>query len=269
MRLGGRPCRQCQPHCTGECHTFALGVGRALTKPAKILSQWLMVTPIVRRFGLAVPLTASTNGFGSAFASDSPQAGFGSHGRRLTGVPSHLRIAAKRAWLPRCPVKTRPKARRRPTSAETTQRDLGRNIERLVCSLQKPILVVTDTFAEPKRVMIAFDGGTVTRKGVRMVAASPLFKGLPVHLLMSGSKRQDTDEQIDWDRQTLEAGGFEVSAAVVPGDAELVIAGAVAEREIDVLIMGAYSHSPLRRLLMGSKTTELLRATRIPTLLLR
>lgn len=158
---------------------------------------------------------------------------------------------------------------RRGQSAETTQRDLGRNIERLVCSLQKPILAVTDTFSEPKRVMIAFDGGIVTRKGVRMIAASPLFKGLPMHLLMSGSKRQDADKQLDWARQTLEAGGFDVSAAVIPGDAEIVIAGAVAEREIDVLIMGAYSHSPLRRLLMGSKTTELLRATRIPTLLLR
>ena len=37
----------------------------------------------------------------------------------------------------------------------------------------------------------------------------------------------------------------------------------------DVLVMGAYTHSPLRSLFMGSKTTDLLRAARIPTLLLR
>lgn len=106
MRLGGRPCRQCQPHCTGERRMCALGVGRALAKQADILSQWLMVTPIVRRFGLAAPLTASTNGFGPAFASDSPQAGFGSHGRRLTDAPSHLRTAAKRARLPAHYIRT-------------------------------------------------------------------------------------------------------------------------------------------------------------------
>jgi nucleotide-binding universal stress UspA family protein len=33
--------------------------------------------------------------------------------------------------------------------------------------------------------------------------------------------------------------------------------------------MGAYSHSPLRSLLFGSKTSDLLRSSKIPTLLLR
>jgi hypothetical protein len=83
-----------------------LGRRSGLGQQAEILSQWLMVTPIVPRFGLAALLTASTNGFGPAFASDSPQAGLGSHGRRLTGVPSHLRIAAKRAWLPAHYIRT-------------------------------------------------------------------------------------------------------------------------------------------------------------------
>ena len=37
----------------------------------------------------------------------------------------------------------------------------------------------------------------------------------------------------------------------------------------DLLIMGAYTHSPWRQLFAGSKTTELRRAARVPTLLLR
>ena len=40
-------------------------------------------------------------------------------------------------------------------------------------------------------------------------------------------------------------------------------------QSIDLLVMGAYSHSPLRSLFLGSKTTDLLRAVRVPTLLLR
>ncbi len=43
----------------------------------------------------------------------------------------------------------------------------------------------------------------------------------------------------------------------------------VQEQGIDMLIMGAYSHSPLRSLLFGSKTSDLLRSAKIPTLLLR
>jgi nucleotide-binding universal stress UspA family protein len=149
----------------------------------------------------------------------------------------------------------------------------------VVRGLHKPILSVTAEFSEPRRVLIAFDGGGVTRRGVEMVAASPLFKGLPVHLLMSGKAQQDAPKQhewsqhewaqLEWAKKTLASAGFDVSAELIPGDAESVIARYVKEQEIDMLIIGAYSHSPLRRLLFGSKTADLLRSSRIPTLLLR
>jgi nucleotide-binding universal stress UspA family protein len=158
---------------------------------------------------------------------------------------------------------------RRGVSAEATQRDLGRNVERVVRALHKPILAVTDSFTEPRRVMIAFDGGIVTRRGVEMVAASPLFRGLPVHLLMSGKESQQASKQLEWAKTTLEAANFDIFPSLIPGDAESVIAKAIREQEIDMLIMGAYSHSPLRSLLFGSKTSDLLRSSKVPTLLLR
>jgi len=158
---------------------------------------------------------------------------------------------------------------RRGESAETTKRDLGRNVERVARALRKPILTVTENFKEPQRAMIAFDGGITTRRGVRMVAESPLFKGLPVHLLMSGKDSADARKQLDWARRTLEEAGFEAPASLVPGDAESIIAHTVKEQGIDLLIMGAYAHSPLRTLLFGSKTSDLLRSATIPTLLLR
>jgi nucleotide-binding universal stress UspA family protein len=158
---------------------------------------------------------------------------------------------------------------RRGESAEHTQRDLGRNVERVVRSLHKPILTITEGFTEPNRVMIAFDGGIVTRRGVAMVAASPLFAGLPVHLLMSGKESRDAPRQLEWAMNALETAGFDATTSLIPGDAESVIAKAVRDLDIDILIMGAYSHSPLRTLFLGSKTSDLLRSARIPTLLLR
>ncbi len=158
---------------------------------------------------------------------------------------------------------------RRGESAEHTQRNLGRHVERVVRALHKPILAITEGFTEPRRVMIAFDGEIVTRRGVEMVAASPLFKGLPVHLLMCGKEKQVASKELEWARKTLESAGFDAPASLIPGDAERVIAQAVKNQGIDILIMGAYSHSPLRSLLFGSKTTDLLRASTIPTLLLR
>ena len=158
---------------------------------------------------------------------------------------------------------------RRGEAAEHTQRDLGRNVERVVRALHKPILTVTAEFSEPRRVLIAFDGGSVTRRGVEMVANCAIFQGLPVHLLMSGKEIQDGPKQFEWAKKTLETAGLEVPAALIPGDAESVIARYVKEQDIDMLIIGAYSHSPLRSLLFGSKTSDLLRSSRIPTLLLR
>lgn len=158
---------------------------------------------------------------------------------------------------------------RRGASAELTQRDLGRNVEQVVRALSKPILTVTEGFREPHRVMIAFDGSAITRDGVKMVADSPLFQGLPIHLLMSGRQSAEAARQLAWAKATLESAGFEAPAELIPGDPESVIARTVREREIDMLIMGAYTHSPLRSLFFGSKTADLLRSATIPTLLLR
>ncbi|EED32636.1 UspA [gamma proteobacterium NOR5-3] len=157
---------------------------------------------------------------------------------------------------------------RRGESAQSTQRDLGRNVERVVRAVSKPILTVTQGFSEPERIMFAFDGSAVTRRGVEMIANSALFRGLPIILLMSGKVNPDGSKKLDWAEHTLSAAGYTVTKKLIPGDAEAVIAKTVKDESIDLLIMGAFGHSPLRTLLFGSKTADLLRSSGIPTLLL-
>lgn len=158
---------------------------------------------------------------------------------------------------------------RRGVSAEHTQRDLGRNVESVVRNLNQPILTVTEDFRPPQAALIAFDGGRMSRRGVQLVSQSPLFKGLKVHLLMSGKVRADSRKQLDSANKMLRDAGFDGSAELISGDPETVIARQVHHHAIDMLIMGAYSHSPIRSMLFGSKTTDLLRAAKIPALLLR
>jgi nucleotide-binding universal stress UspA family protein len=158
---------------------------------------------------------------------------------------------------------------RRGEAAETTQRDLGRNVESVVRALDRPILAVTEGFTPPRRIMFAFDGGAMTRRGVDIVAASPLFRGLPILLLMSGKASADASRKLEAAREKLDRAGFDVESVLIPGDAETVIARTAQERDIDLMIMGAFGHSPLRSLLFGSKTADLLRSSTLPTLLLR
>lgn len=146
---------------------------------------------------------------------------------------------------------------------------LGKHLEWVVRSATRPVLVVTENYHEPKKVLFAFDGSGVTRKGVEMLARSPLLRGLQLQLLMAGDPGSSDRKQLDAAIEALLANGIEATASIQPGSPHEVIRDALAHGGFDLLVMGAYSHSPLRSLLFGSKTSEMLKTANVPTLLLR
>ena len=146
---------------------------------------------------------------------------------------------------------------------------IGSHLENVVRTLHRPILVIPSDYSEPQRILIAFDGSATTRKAVEMVAASPLFRGLPCHLVMVGADKAEAREQLDWARATLERAGFQVIAGIRSGHVEEVLCAYRTEHAIDLIVMGAYGHSKIREFLVGSTTTKLIRQSRVPLLLLR
>jgi nucleotide-binding universal stress UspA family protein len=146
---------------------------------------------------------------------------------------------------------------------------IGSHLENVVRTLHRPILVVPSGYTEPQRILIAFDGSATTRKAVEMVASSPLFRGLPCHVVMVGADKAEAREQLDWARTTLEKAGFEVAASMRSGQVEDVLCAYRTEHAIDLIVMGAYGHSKIREFLVGSTTTKLIRQSKIPLLLLR
>jgi len=158
---------------------------------------------------------------------------------------------------------------KRGESAEFAAEHIGSHLERVIRAMSRPILVTTETFRAPRRIMLAFDGSATTRKGVEMVAGSPLFRGLPCHLVMVGADTADARAQLARARQTLENAGFETPASILPGEPESVLAGYRQENDIDLMIMGAYGHSRMRQLFVGSTTTAMIRNSSVPLLLLR
>lgn len=146
---------------------------------------------------------------------------------------------------------------------------IGSHLENVVRTLHRPILVIPSDYTEPQRILIAFDGSATTRKAVEMVAASPLFRGLPCHLVMVGADKAESREPLDWARTTLERAGFQVIAGIRSGHVEEVLCAYRTEHAIDLIVMGAYGHSRIREFLVGSTTTKLIRQSRVPLLLLR
>ena len=141
---------------------------------------------------------------------------------------------------------------------------LDHHVERVIRSVKRPVLVATQ-----ERFVMAFDGSATARKTVAMVATSPLLKGLPVLVAMAGADNATTQQQLEWARGTLEAVGFEVTLAAVPGEPEQALPALVQSEGAGLLVMGAYGHSRIRQLIVGSTTTTLLRLSEVPVLILR
>ncbi|GAA5175988.1 MULTISPECIES: universal stress protein [Halomonadaceae] len=158
---------------------------------------------------------------------------------------------------------------KRGESAHRASEHLGSNLERVVRAMHRPILMVPERYRAPERVMIAFDGSKTTRKGVQMIADSPLFKGLACHVVMIGADIADIQAQLDWALDILNDTGIKAHGAIRAGEVEASLHEYQHEHAIDLLVMGAYGHSRIRQLLVGSTTTAMLRNADIPLLLLR
>lgn len=146
---------------------------------------------------------------------------------------------------------------------------IGHQVERVIRALSRPVWVVTENFKIPQRVLIAFDGSTTARKATEMVAQSPLFKGIPLHVVMVASENHDNQNELNWAQERLQEADFDVTASLEQGDVEKTLLEYVAEHAIDVMVMGAYGHSRIREFFVGSHTNRLLNSTQIPLLLLR
>lgn len=145
---------------------------------------------------------------------------------------------------------------------------LGSNLERVVRSVRRPVLVASRRSRPIARFMIAFDDSATTRKCVEMVALSPLFRGLQCHVVAVG-ERAAAGDGLARARDRLAEAGFAPDVHVLQGDPAEVIAHHVDALGIDLLVMGAYGHSRIRALIVGSTTTQLLGTCEIPMLLLR
>lgn len=102
-----------------------------------------------------------------------------------------------------------------------------------------------------------------------MVCDSRLFQGIPCELLLIGPSTQDVQLELQRAREKLEYAGYSVNAEILAGEVEDTLLAEIDRRGAGMLVMGAYGHSRIRHILVGSTTTNLLRRTPVPLLLLR
>ncbi|MBL9188272.1 MAG: universal stress protein [Opitutaceae bacterium] len=154
--------------------------------------------------------------------------------------------------------------------ADFAKGHLGSNLERVVRTCRRPVLVASRAFQPIERFLLAYDGSPSAKKAVAYAATHPLLRGLDCHLLAVGAANSTLAADLAGARDQLFAAGYVVQADLVAGgNVEDLIAAAVKKEKTNLLVMGAYGHSRIRHLILGSTTTTMIRTVPIPVLLFR
>ncbi|RTE86697.1 MULTISPECIES: universal stress protein [Gammaproteobacteria] len=146
---------------------------------------------------------------------------------------------------------------------------IGHQVERVIRAMTKPVWVVSGEFKAPEKIMIAYDHSATAKKAVDMVAGSPLFRELPVDLVMVDNDSIEHQSQVNEAAEKLKSEGFSVTTHIIQGEVESAINSFAETNQIDAIIMGAYGHSRIREFLVGSHTNALIGSAKVPLLLLR
>lgn len=156
---------------------------------------------------------------------------------------------------------------KRGIAAEHDMLHLGMNLESVVRSSKKPVLVASRVFKPINRLLIAFDGGKSVSKAIDHLANSPVFKDIECQLLTVGSESSKGGQKIQQAAEQLRNAGFSVDVDTEQGQPEEVISRHVETDGFDLLVMGGYGHSHIRNFFVGSTTSAMLASCKIPVLL--
>lgn len=154
-------------------------------------------------------------------------------------------------------------------SSAAAGRRVGSQLETVIRSVHRPVFLVPDEFTVPRSAMLAFDGSPTAFRSIELLAGTPVFRGMPFHLLLVGADTEKHRAQLQQAKDALAPQGLEVHVAIRDGNVEHTLHAYQEEHDIDVLIMGAYGHSRIRRFLVGSTTTKMLQTAKKPMVVLR
>lgn len=146
---------------------------------------------------------------------------------------------------------------------------LNSQLETVMRSLHRPMLIINHDFKQPEKIMIAYDGSQAADKAVEMIANSALAKDLECHLVCVNKNIDTAAQLLQTASEKLSRAGLKLISAKLQGKAEQELCAYQESHKIDLTIMGAFSHTKLHDLFLGSFTVKMLLNSRQPVLLLR
>jgi len=157
---------------------------------------------------------------------------------------------------------------RRGVNAQFDYGLLGSTTEAVLRRSPKPVLVVPETFKEPKKPLLAYDGSPNASKAMHSAAEWAKTLDLPLTVIAASASGEE-DGLLEEARQYLKPYGIEAGFKSLKGDAPIVIESYYKDNGHDLLFMGTSHHSRLVEMVLGSTTEHVMRTVHGPFFLER
>jgi nucleotide-binding universal stress UspA family protein len=151
---------------------------------------------------------------------------------------------------------------------------LGSVAESVARNSGKPVLVIPENFMEIESMALAYDGSDSASKALDLALKLSEQNTWPLTVIIINSDSKKAAALI---AQVEEANQKDPEEPPIADCETVVLSGKesdeiikfMQEGSVELMVMGAYGHNRLRELLLGSTTSQVVRKSPIPVLLLR
>lgn len=157
---------------------------------------------------------------------------------------------------------------RRGVNARFEYQMQGSTTEAVLRKSPKPVLVVPETFTEPRNPLLAYDGSPNASRAMHSAAEWSKTLGLPLTVLTVSVSEGETSLLKDAE-DYLKPYGIKTKFAGLTGDPPTSIERYYRENNHDLLFMGTSHHSRIFEMVLGSTTEFVMRSVTGPFFLER
>ena len=142
---------------------------------------------------------------------------------------------------------------------------LGSVAEKVVRSVERPVLLTHSRFREFRRALLAFDGSAAARRAMQMLARLAVLLKLEVDTVELVGEGDPTTALIEVSHYFKDF-PVHLSTHYLLGDSHSLLLDHAKENNCDLLVMGAYNNRLAESLALGSTTEYLMRKSPVPVL---
>jgi len=133
----------------------------------------------------------------------------------------------------------------------------------------KPVMVIPESFREIESMGLAYDGSASARKALELSLSISEKAKWPITVMIvsaDATRAANLSAQVEEMAQT---GLADCEVIISAGRESDEILKFIQEGSVELMVMGAYGHNRLREWLLGSTTSDIIRKSPIPVLLIR